>query len=312
MAKERNSSLEMLRIISMLLIVTAHFSVHGIFPSPTVETFSLNYIILQFLGSYAYVGVNAFMLITGYFMITSEKSNYKKIGKLIVDILFYSIILLLICYFFKLLPLSKKDIIGSISPWGYYWFVTNYVFILLIVPFLNKTLVSLSSKKYLWLIAIIAAVTRVLPFLLQDHFSVKSGTIDYFVLFYIIGGYIRLHIKPTQHNNRNLIIALIMFALVAAIGLGVDFFALYTRNDEILSEFIHYRGIDSIPADVCSIFLFLYFNNLNLNSKLVNTVARYTLDVYLIHENRLIMNILWGGGYFLPILFWIPNLSYVQ
>ena len=77
-AKERNSSLELLRIISMLLIMCAHFVVHGIYPLPTVETFSINHVVLQIIGSYAYVGVGAFMLITGYFMIKSEKRNGRK------------------------------------------------------------------------------------------------------------------------------------------------------------------------------------------------------------------------------------------
>ena len=292
---ERNSSLELLRIISMLLIMCAHFVVHGNYPTPTLETFSFNHIVLQVIGSYAYVGVASFMLITGYFMVTSERKNVRKAFKLLLDIVFYSLILLLACYILKLLPLSKTDVLGSIMPWGYYWFVLNYIIILLISPYLNKLLVQLTKRNYLSLLLVGLVTLRILPIVLFGHFAVTSGTLDYFLLFYMIGGYIRLHVPKPKHNNVNLIVAIIMFLLVVAIALTVDIIALRTGKGELFKNYIHFKNLDSIPVDICAIGLFLYFCNLSFVNKSINHVARYTLDVYLVHENRLMMKVFWGG-----------------
>ena len=296
-SKERNSSLELLRIISMLLIMSAHFVVHGKYPVPTVETFSINHVVLQVIGSYAYVGVAAFMLITGYFMISSEKKSVRKAIKLVVDIIFYSVLLFLVCYVSKLLPLSRTDIFGSIMPWGYFWFVLNYIVIMLVAPYLNKLLTLLTKKQYLFVIIVGVVSLRILPQVLLGHFSVTSGTLDYFLLFYAIGGYIRLHIPRSEHNGRNLIVGVAMFLLVVVIALAVDGIALLTENNELLKDYIHFKGLDAIPVDICAIALFLYFRNMSFVSKTVNNIAKYTLDVYLVHENRLMMKVFWGGYY---------------
>jgi len=292
--KERHSSLELLRIISMLLIVAAHFSVHGEYPKPTFETFGINYVILQILGSFAYVGVEAFMLITGYFLVMSLKNNYRKAIKMVSDILFYSVILLAVVWMFNLMPLTTTDILGSFSPWGYYWFVTNYVIVLLLASYINQILIKLSRKQYLALLLIVGIATRVLPIMLFGHISITTGTIDYFILFYLIGGFIRLHVPETQRNVRWLILSMAMFLLVVSILLTLDYIALRMGKEELLGE-VHYLGLDTLPVDVCAIALFLYFRNLAWRNRVINEVARYTLDVYLIHENRLIMKVLWGG-----------------
>ena len=307
--KERNSSLELLRIISMLLIMCAHFVVHGNYPVPTIDTFSLNHIVLQVIGSYAYVGVAAFMLITGYFMITSESRSVRKVIKLVTDIIFYSLLLLFLCYVLKLIPLTNTDLFGSIMPWGYYWFVLNYIIILLIAPYLNKLLIQLTKKQYLYLIVVGVVTLRILPCVLFGHFSVTSGTLDYFLLFYVIGGYIRLHVPKSEQNGRYLLVSMAMFLLVVLIAIIVDFVALRTGNNGLLKDYMHFRGLDSIPVDICAIALFLYFRNLVFVSKTVNNVARYTLDVYLVHENRLMMKVFWGGHFSLQLFsshwFWL-------
>lgn len=296
-AKERNSSLELLRIISMLLIMCAHFVVHGNYPTPTIETFSINHIILQVIGSYAYVGVASFMLITGFFMVTTTRKNVRKAFKLLVDILFYSLLLLLACYILNLLPLSKTDVLGSFMPWGYYWFVLNYIIVLLISPNLNLWLTQLTKRQYLFLLFVGVLTFRLLPRVLFGHFSVTSGTLDYYILFYMIGGYIRLHVPKPKHNWWNIIVAIIMFLIVIVIALAVNIIALRTGDDELLKNYIHFKDLDSIPVDICAIALFLFFCNLNFVNKRINNVAKYTLDVYLVHENRLMMRVFWGGNY---------------
>ena len=66
--KLRNSSFELLRITSMLLIVAHHFVVHGKFD--LTASFSKNIFFLQSLSMFGKLGVNLFVLISGYFSCT--------------------------------------------------------------------------------------------------------------------------------------------------------------------------------------------------------------------------------------------------
>lgn len=60
--KNRQSNIECLRILAMLLIVAHHFSVHG--GGNFLEQFTTNYVWTEFISSGGKVGVNLFVLIT--------------------------------------------------------------------------------------------------------------------------------------------------------------------------------------------------------------------------------------------------------
>lgn len=62
--KERNPGIELLRIVSMLMIVASHSITHGNFND---FPFSLNGVFAIALSQGARIGVDCFVLITGYF-----------------------------------------------------------------------------------------------------------------------------------------------------------------------------------------------------------------------------------------------------
>jgi len=59
---QRQSNIELLRIISILMIVIHHVLVHGIYNAVNNST-------LHFIDSFVIYGVNIFLLISGYFTI---------------------------------------------------------------------------------------------------------------------------------------------------------------------------------------------------------------------------------------------------
>lgn len=79
----RESNIELLRIVSMVLIIMHHFSVHGTFPFTPELTF--NKVFLQVFGLGGKAGVVAFVMITGYFMVSSSFKLHK-FGKLVGQI----------------------------------------------------------------------------------------------------------------------------------------------------------------------------------------------------------------------------------
>lgn len=91
--KERNSNLELYRIVTMLLIVAHHYVVNSglIQIMPNSETTN-NSIFLYIFGMWGKTGINCFMLITGYFMCKSN-ITIRKFLKLLLEVEFYKIII---------------------------------------------------------------------------------------------------------------------------------------------------------------------------------------------------------------------------
>lgn len=79
--KERHSNLELLRIISMLFILSHHLSVHGDFKDIWITILLNNKIWLRFIQLEGKVGVNIFVMISGYFLVSSNRIKLSKVLK---------------------------------------------------------------------------------------------------------------------------------------------------------------------------------------------------------------------------------------
>ncbi len=78
---KRNSSLELLRVISIVLIIGHHLGVHSNF-EPNFAVNFWNEAWILFLKQGGRLGVNLFILISGYFQITRKNSNFKRLTNL--------------------------------------------------------------------------------------------------------------------------------------------------------------------------------------------------------------------------------------
>lgn len=86
---KRNTNIEILRIIAILLIVISHYSVHNV-TNVKELSFGINKILLQMM-TLGNIGSELFMLITGYYLINSSKVKLSKLLKLWLQIIFYSV-----------------------------------------------------------------------------------------------------------------------------------------------------------------------------------------------------------------------------
>lgn len=96
--KHRESNLELFRIITMLLIVAHHYVVLSDLPREImIDPLSLKSIYLYIFGAWGKIGINCFVLITGYFMCTS-RITLRKFVKLVGEVEFYSVAIYLMFY----------------------------------------------------------------------------------------------------------------------------------------------------------------------------------------------------------------------
>lgn len=290
--KERYLNFELMRIISIILIIAHHYSVHGNFN--ILPGIRANKLYIQFLSMGGKLGVNLFILISGYFLINSSIS-LKKILKIIIQTYVYSLGIMLIVYFFNLVKMSKAEIMISIFPIVYYnyWFITIFIILYSIVPFLNKIEKSLQKKEYIYFLLIYTILLMMLPS------ESNLFNINWFAYMYLIGGYI--------NNNKNkelflknkwvyMIIFLIFYCLLFLVILIFD--NLGVKHNFFYSNEIFFIRMNSPFIYICSISLFLFFKNFKINkSNIIKIISPTVLGIYLIHDNIFVRTLLWDKIY---------------
>jgi surface polysaccharide O-acyltransferase-like enzyme len=144
----RQSNIELLRILAMILIIMHHYVIHG--TTNFVELpFSVQNVLALFLGAFGRPAMVIFVLICGYFSI---KNDFKlpRIVTLIAQVLFYSVFFLLLAIF--VLPMNltigRHEILKAIFPtaYGSYWFFYIIFGTILLSPFINKLLFEPDTK----------------------------------------------------------------------------------------------------------------------------------------------------------------------
>lgn len=156
--KVRESNLEPLRIVSMLMIIFHHYIMHGIIlpcerNSDLAQSinFSDYEAILKSVNFGGYFGVNCFVLISGYFVIKRE-ATFRQILILWGQVVFYTAVFFFVTIYVcdsyrNLLPIIGYSSVFALF-FGKYWFDTTYVALCLISTYLNFLLTHLSEKDF--------------------------------------------------------------------------------------------------------------------------------------------------------------------
>lgn len=289
--QERKSNLELLRIISMILIILHHFGYNGNYNSSSlIGSFFIDFTILG-----GKIGVAIFILITGYFMI-ENKWNVKKLIKIILETVFYSIGIALVFQILGIAKMNARGIFHFLTPVIHdnYWFVTTYVLLYLFIPFINKMLKSLSKEEYKKFILLMIIIQYIIPRI----FSIKIflSHLGTFILIYAIGAYIKMYPNAYFENiKRNRKIALLSYLLLYFIVIVIDYLKIkYNLFSERINT-AYLVDINSIMVLLISVHLFLWFLKLDIKqNKIINTIAKSTFGIYIIHEHAFIKELVWN------------------
>lgn len=293
--KERNSNLEILRIISMILIVMHHYSVHGF--SLNNLDYSFNKYIIDFLYLGGKLGVNCFILISGYFMINS-KFTIKKLLKLLGEVWFYSIgiLILFITILTPIKPLGIGSIIKSFLPVTYslYWFITVYVILMVLSPFINKFVDSIDKTTYQKLIVFLVIIGSIIPSLMLGYSKIINE-LGWFIILYLIAGYIKKYTDSTKMNaNKHFIVAGISIFILLLSVICFNLLGYKFGIKGLINNSRYFANFNSIILLIISIELLIGFSRLKeRRSRFINTISSATLGVYLIHDNFLVRPYIW-------------------
>ena len=317
MDKVRQSNYELMRILLMFMVIFWHMIVNIVFGCNITKSSS---ILWQFLHFLLEIHINAFILLTGYFQCKKEKIEISKVLKINNQAYFYKIVFLIFFLSFSIIPLTRVEIFWAIQPitlFKQYWYISIYLMLHMVSPFLNVLLNTLSRKSHFQLITILFFTSSILPcFTKELVFNNNKGfSLLNFILLYIIGAYLRKYpieksylFSKLTSNSRKILFIFIYFSL-AFLNLLIFYFQIplaETTNpllNEIASIIDNMHIAYNNPILILqAIFFFLYFGELKIYSKIINFISIRTLDIYLIHDNYLLR-----GTIYQPILLFLKN-----
>ena len=284
--KQRDSNLELLRMLAMLMIVAHHFSCHSNMPiwSPFAGSNFFSFVWAQWLLLGGKIGVDVFVMISGYFLIT-KCGHLRSLLKLLLTTAFYGAGIYLIFTFGKD-NFSFEALYQNAMP-SSYWFIACYVSLYLISPFLRKGLVTLSRGQYLTLcIVSFLSLTSTQYIPGCDYFK---GPLCAFIVCFMIAGFVRLYIKDEAYNSKCIFIVLL--ALVVSLLLWTVHCDLSGHPD----QFFRYADIWQWHTVLISLCLLLLFRKLHIGHiAFINKCGGGMLGVYLLHDNNYIRPWLWN------------------
>lgn len=290
---KRNSKLELLRIISIIMIIISHYTAHNNVVNYTLPL-GFNRFILEFslLGN---IGVVVFILISGYFMINQKKIKLKKLIRLVFQTFFYSCFIYVLFVILKYNTFNITDFIKACLPITFkeYWFATAYILLYLFSPFINIFLNNLSKEKYIMFIVLEIALFSILPIVTNNDFY--GNELIQFVMFYSIGGYIRLHISEQNAKSKKINLYLLFLSIAFLTFSIIIFDVLGIKYDIFLnkSSYFFQRNSPIILMLAVSLFNTFAFAKPKYN-KVINELSSLTFGVYMIHDNKYIRMIIWS------------------
>ena len=301
---DRQSNLELLRIVAMLMVILVHYAGHGggrLVPLPDGAVYGLDLYFGEWfqktqaiaLNAGGQIGVNIFFLISGYFLCTTTFKT-ERLLKTLAQVFFYSAVMVFMLTAFGIMEFPREEWFKIFFPVmnNQYWFATAYVLLYLVSPFFNIVVKNATQKQFLWLLAVLVTMSSVVPTIV----GLNEPYYMLFVVLYFIAAYIRIYGLTIMKKPLGAFLAYIAvyFGIcVAMVWKHLTFDGTAEAKDAVVDYMSTGHKLWCLAA---SVLLFLAFKNLKIkNNKVINLLAGASFGVYLIHDNKYFRRFLWDN-----------------
>lgn len=280
---ERNSAVELLRIVSMLFVIVLHFNRWGINHNILEMTgqLTLENSIGHLVESFAIVAVDVFVLISGYFGI---RFKWRGVLKLFLVCFTWGVISYLAYCLLAPQPVAIKKLLARFFAFTHnkWWFIISYLYLYFASPLLNRAVEKLDKKTFLGILLLYSVSTIYIGFI-RDMGDNRIGmSFAQFVFIYLIGRYIHSFYQTENFHKHRWRYALLYFLFTLSI------FSLALVNQKWLHlriPFLRpypYNSPFVIGAAICLLCFALSFS---FNNKTVNLLSGSVLCGYLFQDS---------------------------
>lgn len=295
-ATKRKSNIEWMRVLAMLMVVTLHaLGKGGLLEEGAYNQVPGNWTLAWAIESAAIVAVNLYVLISGYCLAEAEFKSGRLVN-LILQILFYALGGFLVFSAIGV-PGDKGfyELLRCLLPihMDTYWFMTSYVVLYLFLPILVRALRGMERGQ----LKLIILFLLIYECGFKTFLPVKLGIEDngysflWFLILFLTAAYFKkfgfgIIAKPL----RGIALFAICAALIFAEGFAINYIALNYGHLELLGKVSY--DYNHLFVYLGAIGIFSWGINLKDGEGKAAAVGvflgKYTLGVYLLHENPLI------------------------
>ena len=279
MIKERLSNFELLRIVSILLILI----MHSISQVQVSELSTFNLYLSHIVSSIGNIGVSCFLLISGYFGIKFKLARF-------IQLAFLTTLYAVVVYLFQKGFVVDGGIVKALLGIPLYdnWFVSCYLLLTLFAPYLNDFVQSLSKKQYVKLLVIMIICFCILPTAFNTPwYTILYGggkCLPYVIFLYLMGRFLRLHMNIDVVRSKALFAFFVFQALILVGNISME---------HLMHKPCKVLALDCSPLILGSaISMFYLFRSFCFQSKLINSISSSVLAIFLLDGLRL-----WSNNY---------------
>ncbi len=291
MEKTRNYGIDLLRIVSMYMVVILHILKQGGILE-NLPMLSARYEIAWFLEIACYGAVNCYALISGYVGLDAQH-KYSSIIKLWLQVFFYTALLTLGIGVLRPELVGKEQIIKALFPvmGNNYWYFTAYVPLFFVMPALNHMVHTMSQKQMQTiLIQMFILLSVAQTVFVKDIFGTGSGySFVWLAYLYVLGAYIKQHGLFTNLSKGQLASCYLgMIVFTWGIKYLLEYFLVPVSNEVNHGNWLVKYTSPTIV--VGAVALLLLFSRLEINRGvgLIRFLSPLSFGVYLIHAQPLV------------------------
>lgn len=287
---KRNSRIELLRIVSMVLIVAWHWSTQfcTVEGNAVLDTrISLYHGFAVLFGSWGQIGVDLFIIISVYFLQQRNAFKAKKVIDLVIETMFYGLLWVLVSRYILHIEMGIIQMGKSVFSlfFGSYWFATAYLLMYVFSPVLNTMLNKCTIgflKKVCMLLLLFVSAYKTLY---------KSAPVCDFMLFICI--YVLIY--TIEHSDfRKTVIekGWKWFSCCTLMLIGVQMLLLIAGqlidSDFIIKHnyYLNLRGSIFILFDAICLFYIYTSREPAFTSAIINLFASTCFGVFLSHQGN--------------------------
>lgn len=274
--KGRDSNFELLRIVAMMLVMLVHANYLSLGTVTQAELHAAPWtgFVRIVCEQLCIVSVNLFVLLSGWFGI---RPTVKKFASLLFQILFIGLATVELCRLAGV-EVPARAFNDLLYFGASYWFVPAYMILFCVAPVLNSFAEHASKREFAGVLAAFFALQMLFGWLAYDygHFARGYSAMS-FVGLYLLAQYVRRHgerirsLKWWQHLS--------LYLLFTAIPVAISTFGIWAKGKELGATM--YSSLLVVGA---SMSLFLVFDKVRFESKVVNWLASSAFAIYLVHQ----------------------------
>ncbi|WP_442866656.1 acyltransferase family protein [Allofournierella sp. CML151] len=303
--KKRNSSIEFIKVISIVLIIISHVIQTLGTNNPNIPysdyvidisnaTSNIQYLLLALLRNFGPLGNSIFFVCSAWFLLESKRSSNKKILQMILDVWVISVLLFIIVYDMRNGNLGIEMIIKQFFPTTFSnnWYITCYLIFYALHPFINIVIYRIDQSSLFRCTFVLSFLYIGCNYIVPSFF--ETDLILWITIYFIIA-YLKFYLpRLTKNVSLNLFFAATGLIGHICIVLFTNFLGLrfYYLHDKLL----HWNKNCSPFTILLAISIFNISQNIHFENNIINNISRMSFLVYIIHENNLL------AYYYRPLL----------